>query len=84
MQAWTATPAASGAPPAEVAESPNPFTPTLFPSRARHVRVLDEDKQSIGVLPTREALSLAEERDVDLIMIVPEASPPVCRYAALF
>ncbi len=43
------------------------------------VRLLDEDKSLIGVMPTKEALDMAYERNVDLIEIVPKAKPPVCQ-----
>lgn len=43
------------------------------------VRLLDEDKSLIGVMPTKEALDMAKEKSVDLIEIVPKAKPPVCQ-----
>ena len=43
------------------------------------VRVIDEDKKQVGVLSISEALSLAKEKDLDLVEIAPQASPPVCR-----
>ena len=46
--------------------------------RAPEVRVL-LDGQTLGVLPTREALRLAFEHGVDLVEISPRAAPPVCR-----
>jgi len=47
--------------------------------RAREVRVLDEAKQQLGVMPLGEALRLATSRGLDLIEIAPDAAPPVCR-----
>lgn len=47
--------------------------------RAREVRVLDENKQPIGVMPLGEALRLAQEKHLDLVEIAPNAVPPVCR-----
>lgn len=47
--------------------------------RAREVRVLDEAKQQLGVMPLGDALRLAQSRGRDLIEIAPEAVPPVCR-----
>lgn len=47
--------------------------------RAREVRVLDQDKQSLGVMSLNEALRLAQARDLDLVEVVPQATPPVCR-----
>jgi translation initiation factor IF-3 len=47
--------------------------------RAKEVRIIDEDKKQVGVLPIAEALSLAEERNLDLVEVAPQAVPPVCR-----
>ncbi len=47
--------------------------------RAREVRVLDENKQQLGVMSLNEALRLAQARDLDLVEVVPQAAPPVCR-----
>src|SRR5512135_3422647 len=47
--------------------------------QAREVRVIDEDKNQLGVLPTAQAVSLARERGMDLVEIAPTAQPPVCR-----
>ena len=47
--------------------------------RAREVRVLDETKQALGVMPLGDALRLALSRGMDLIEIAPTATPPVCR-----
>ena len=33
----------------------------------------------MGVMPTRDALKIAAEREVDLVKIAPTAAPPVCR-----
>ena len=47
--------------------------------RAKEVRIIDENKEQLGVKPLNEALSLAEERGLDLVEIAPQAVPPVCR-----
>lgn len=47
--------------------------------QAGEVRIIDEDKKQLGILPLREALSLASEKEMDLVEIAPKASPPVCR-----
>lgn len=47
--------------------------------RVREIRVVDVDGKQLGVLPTREAFKLAEERQLDLVEIAPQAKPPVCR-----
>ena len=47
--------------------------------RAREVRVIDENRQQLGVLPLGDALRLAQSKHLDLIEIAPNATPPVCR-----
>lgn len=47
--------------------------------RAREVRVLDENKQQLGVMPLNDALRLAQAKELDLVEVVPHATPPVCR-----
>jgi translation initiation factor IF-3 len=67
-----------------------PFAPRSFHSReplhrrngkirAREVRVLGDNKQQLGVMSLNEALRLAQAKDLDLVEVVPNASPPVCR-----
>jgi translation initiation factor IF-3 len=45
------------------------------------VRCIDYDGRQIGVIPTREALTLANQRGMDLIEVSAQAQPPVCRIA---
>jgi translation initiation factor IF-3 len=54
---------------------------TLINDRIRfpEVRVIDVNNGQVGVLPIREALDLAREQDSDLILVAPQAQPPVCR-----
>lgn len=47
--------------------------------RVREVRVIDQDGEQLGILQTRDALALAQERDLDLVEVAPNAKPPVCR-----
>ena len=47
--------------------------------RVPEVRVIDEEGQQIGVMKTPDALTFAQERDLDLVEVAPEARPPVCR-----
>jgi translation initiation factor IF-3 len=47
--------------------------------RVREVRVIDDEGQQLGVLPTTEALALAQEKGLDLVEVAPTAVPPVCR-----
>ena len=46
--------------------------------RAREVRIVGDDVESV-VMPLHKALSLAEEKELDLVEISPTAVPPVCR-----
>jgi translation initiation factor IF-3 len=47
--------------------------------RAPEVRLIDEDKQQLGVVPISKALAIAQEKELDLVAISPKATPPVCR-----
>jgi translation initiation factor IF-3 len=47
--------------------------------RATILRVIDEDGNQLGVLSRREALDLAEQRELDLVEISPNANPPVAK-----
>ncbi|MEX1019807.1 MAG: translation initiation factor IF-3 [Litorilinea sp.] len=47
--------------------------------RAREVRLIGADGEQMGIVPTREALSIAEEQEMDLVEVAPNADPPVCR-----
>lgn len=43
------------------------------------MRLIDAEGQQVGILRTREALERAEEEGLDLVEIVPNVEPPVCR-----
>lgn len=47
--------------------------------REREVRLVDVDGGQLGIVSSREALRLAEEKELDLVMIAPTAKPPVCK-----
>jgi len=47
--------------------------------RAREVRVIDPEGKQVGVMPTSQALSLAQQYGMDLVEIAPNANPPVCK-----
>jgi translation initiation factor IF-3 len=47
--------------------------------RVPEVRLIDDQGNQVGVLKTADALSFAQERDLDLVEVAPEARPPVCR-----
>ena len=47
--------------------------------RVPQVRLVGEDGNQIGVVDTQQALRYAQERDLDLVEVAPDARPPVCR-----
>jgi len=47
--------------------------------RVPEVRLIDENGEQVGVVPTAQALDRARDRDLDLVEIAPTAKPPVCR-----
>jgi len=47
--------------------------------RVSSVRVIDENGDQKGVMPTIEALGIAREIGLDLVEVSPDANPPVCK-----
>ncbi len=47
--------------------------------RDPEVRVIDENGSQMGIMPIEKALDLAEDHGYDLVRIVPNADPPVCK-----
>ncbi len=47
--------------------------------RDKEVRLIDADGTMLGVVPTKEAQELAFSKNLDLVKIVPNAVPPVCK-----
>jgi translation initiation factor IF-3 len=45
----------------------------------REVRLIDQNGEQVGIVPIREALAAAEAVELDLVEIVADAEPPVCR-----
>ncbi len=43
------------------------------------MRLIDDEGAQVGILKTPDALKYAQERDLDLVEVAPEARPPVCR-----
>ncbi|MBE9190461.1 MULTISPECIES: translation initiation factor IF-3 [Gloeocapsopsis] len=43
------------------------------------IRVIDTDGAQLGLLSPREALQIAEEKELDLVLLSDKADPPVCR-----
>jgi translation initiation factor IF-3 len=48
--------------------------------RVPQVRVIDEEGQQLGIMPTPQALGMAQDRGLDLVEIAPTAAPPVVRF----
>ncbi|WP_407702365.1 translation initiation factor IF-3 [Tepidimicrobium xylanilyticum] len=47
--------------------------------REKEVRLIDVDGNQLGIMPTKKALEVAYERKLDLVLVAPNAKPPVCR-----
>ena len=47
--------------------------------RDKEVRLIGENGEQLGIVSSSEALSIAEERGLDLVKISPQAVPPVCK-----
>jgi translation initiation factor IF-3 len=47
--------------------------------RDREVRVIDENGEMLGVMATKEALRISDEKNLDLVKVSPNAKPPVCK-----
>ena len=47
--------------------------------RDRELRVIGSDGEQLGIMSANEALKIAEEKNLDLVKIAPQAKPPVCK-----
>ena len=47
--------------------------------RDREVRLIGTDGEQLGIMSAREAMKLAQEAELDLVKIAPNAKPPVCK-----
>ncbi len=47
--------------------------------RVREVRLIDDQGNQLGIVPTPEAMDMAKERGLDLVEVAPQANPPVCK-----
>ena len=45
----------------------------------KEIRVVTADGEPLGIMSSKEALKIAYEKDLDLVMIAPQATPPVCK-----
>ncbi len=47
--------------------------------RAKEVRLVSHDGEQLGIVQVRDALKMAQEKELDLVEVAPTAKPPVCR-----
>ncbi|AFD26001.1 translation initiation factor IF-3 [Deinococcus gobiensis] len=47
--------------------------------RVRQIRLIGAEGEQIGIIDTRDAMNMAREKALDLVMVSPQAVPPVCR-----
>ncbi len=47
--------------------------------RDKEVRVITSEGEQLGIMSAKDALAAAEERNLDLVKIAPNAQPPVCK-----
>ena len=47
--------------------------------RARELRVLGDEGEQMGILSRDEALQIADEKELDLVLVSPDAKPPVAK-----
>ena len=45
----------------------------------REIRLIGSQGEQIGVMNSKEALRMAREEELDLVLIAPNANPPVCK-----
>ena len=47
--------------------------------RDKEIRVIDSDGTQLGIMSLRRAMEIAEQKNLDLVKIAPQANPPVCK-----
>ena len=47
--------------------------------RDKELRIIDADGTQLGIMSLRQALEIAEQKNLDLVKIAPQANPPVCK-----
>ena len=47
--------------------------------RLKEVQLIDENGQKLGVMTSSKALAIAEEKNLDLVLVAPNGNPPVCK-----
>ena len=45
----------------------------------KEIRVITADGEPLGIMSSKEALKIAYEKELDLVMVAPQATPPVCK-----
>lgn len=53
--------------------------PTNGQIREREVQLIGENGEKLGVIPTKEALEKAMDKNLDLVLVAPNGKPPVCK-----
>ena len=46
---------------------------------AKEVRLISDEGEQLGIMPCQQALDIAFEKDMDLVLIAPGSNPPVCK-----
>jgi translation initiation factor IF-3 len=47
--------------------------------REKEIRLVGSDGEQLGIMSSKEALEIADTKQLDLVMIAPQAKPPVCK-----
>ncbi len=47
--------------------------------RDKELRIIGSDGQQLGIMSAKDALNLAEQKNLDLVKIAPQSNPPVCK-----
>ena len=47
--------------------------------RDKEVRVITDDGEQLGIMSAKDALKKAEQKNLDLVKVAPQANPPVCK-----
>lgn len=47
--------------------------------REKEIRLIDVNGEQLGIMSSKKAMEVADDRKLDLVMIAPNAKPPVCR-----
>ncbi len=47
--------------------------------RLNNVQVISETGEKLGVMSSRAAVDIASQKDLDLVLVAPNANPPVCK-----